>query len=251
MNLKSNKYVIFADGACSGNPGPGGWGAVLYSPKGIIKELGGFSQSTTNNKMELSAAIESLKYLKSVNSEIIFYTDSSYVLNGITKWVWGWLKKDWKSSQGQDVSNKDFWIELLNCIKNKKIDWRYCPGHSGITGNEIADQIAVSFSKTQYYNLYYGSEESYSHTIFPLPELYPIPSMGGTNTNFNKKSNEKPFYLSYSNGVVFLHNDWSSCQSCTQGISGAKYKKLKNQDEVNATLKSWNLDPQKIEVKKR
>lgn len=243
--MKTDKYIAYTDGACSGNPGRGGWASIILSPKGSVKEIGGSQNTTTNNKMELTAVIETLRILKP-RSELILLTDSSYVLNGITKWIYGWKKNNWRSSSGEEVANKELWQDLYEVSRNHKIDWRYCRGHIGIAGNERADEIAVNFSKEQYNDLYFGSAENYGHELLPLPEEVEIPSYGNNKAKNGIK--EKVFYLSYTNGVVRAHKDWSSCQASTQGVSGAKFKKVKNEDEENSTLKSWGLDPVKVKI---
>ena len=131
---------IYTDGACRGNPGPGGWGALLvYGDK--EKEVFGFSNNTTNNIMELTAAVESLKLLKR-SCQIILTTDSVYVKNGITIWINNWKKKNWKTASKKDVKNKNLWMALdYECSKHK-IDWKWVKGHSGHRENEIADSLA-------------------------------------------------------------------------------------------------------------
>ncbi len=138
---------IYTDGACSGNPGPGGWGTVVYFEGGGIQELGDRSPTTTNNRMEMQAAIGGLEYyIASGQTEgILLYTDSEYVKNGITKWISGWKKKGWKTAAGKDVLNKDLW-EKLDELHSSKVEWRYVKGHSGDEGNERCDVIARSFS---------------------------------------------------------------------------------------------------------
>jgi ribonuclease HI len=139
---------IYTDGACSGNPGPGGWGTVVYFADGGIQELGGGDRATTNNRMEMQAAIGGLEYyIASGQKEgIILYTDSEYVKNGITKWISGWKKKGWKTSTGKAVLNQDLW-EKLDELHSSKVEWRYVKGHSGDEGNERCDVIARSFSR--------------------------------------------------------------------------------------------------------
>ncbi len=138
---------IYTDGACSGNPGPGGWGTVVYFEGGGVQELGDRSPATTNNRMEMQAAISGLEYyIASGQKEgILLYTDSEYVKNGITKWISGWKKKGWKTAAGKDVLNKDLW-EKLDELHSSKVEWRYVKGHSGDEGNERCDVIARSFS---------------------------------------------------------------------------------------------------------
>ena len=131
---------IYTDGACRGNPGKGGWGAVLeYGGKS--KEIFGGDLSTTNNKMELKAVIEALRLLTEP-CKVTLTTDSKYVIQGITEWISGWKKNNWKNSSKQDVKNKDLWIELDNCIEGHNIDWQWVKGHSGHEGNERADELA-------------------------------------------------------------------------------------------------------------
>lgn len=141
----SARVIIHTDGACSGNPGPGGWGAVLQYG-GTIKELKGGAPLTTNNQMELTAAIEALRALKRP-STVILYTDSSYVRNGITKWVAGWQRNGWKTASKQPVKNADLWQELIAAEDVHTVEWRWVKGHAGDKYNEIADTLATSAAR--------------------------------------------------------------------------------------------------------
>ena len=138
---------IYTDGACSGNPGPGGWGTVVYFADGSVHEMGGHEAHTTNNKMEMQAAIAALQFLKDVGytEPIELYTDSEYVKNGITQWIHGWKKKGWKTSTGKPVLNPDLW-QQMDALNTKQIQWRYVRGHTGNVGNERCDAIARAFS---------------------------------------------------------------------------------------------------------
>ncbi|NCJ08663.1 ribonuclease HI [Synechococcales cyanobacterium C] len=139
---------IHTDGACSGNPGPGGWGVVIDFVDGSRHELGGACHHTTNNQMELQAAISALKWVKQqLNSPSAFslYTDSEYVLKGITQWIMGWKKKGWKTAKGKAVLNQDLW-QTLDTLNAPWVDWRYVPGHAGYEGNERCDHIARTFA---------------------------------------------------------------------------------------------------------
>ncbi len=133
--------VIATDGACKGNPGPGGWGAVLRNPDGRERELMGAEAHTTNNRMELTAAIEALGALKRPCA-VILSTDSSYVRDGITKWVHGWQKNGWKTADRKPVKNADLWQALLVAAAPHRIDWRWVKGHSGDPDNERCDALA-------------------------------------------------------------------------------------------------------------
>ena len=138
--MEAKFIYIYTDGACRGNPGPGGWGAILECD-GYKKEIKGYSQLTTNNIMELTAVIESLKLLKK-SSKIIVTTDSTYVKNGITDWIHSWKIKGWKTSNKKPVKNKELWKKLDNFSQNHEIKWEWIRGHTGHLGNERADQLA-------------------------------------------------------------------------------------------------------------
>ena len=138
----NNSINIYTDGACSGNPGPGGWG-VYIDDYGKISELSGRADNTTNNRMELKAVIESLKFFSSI-TELIIHTDSKYVMDGATKWIVNWKKNNWKTAQKKDVKNKDLWIELDKLLYFHKVKWVWVKGHDGIFGNERADYLATS-----------------------------------------------------------------------------------------------------------
>jgi ribonuclease HI len=131
---------IFTDGACRGNPGPGGWGALLRSA-GKEKELFGGERETTNNRMELTAAIEGLKALKE-SCEVALTTDSEYVRKGITEWIHGWKIKGWKTAARKPVKNADLWQLLDDQAARHQVQWHWVKGHSGHRENEIADQLA-------------------------------------------------------------------------------------------------------------
>ena len=134
------KVEIFCDGACSGNPGVGGWGAVLrYGEK--EKELSGAEGLTTNNRMELTAAIEALSSLKRP-CQVVLTTDSQYVMKGMTEWIAGWVRKGWVNSKKEPVLNRDLWERLLELSKTHRIEWRWVRGHNGHPENERCDELA-------------------------------------------------------------------------------------------------------------
>ncbi len=134
------KIEVFTDGACKGNPGPGGWGAILRY-NGTKKEISGFSEKSTNNQMELTAVIEALK--KATEScKIVLTTDSQYVKNGIETWIHNWKKNGWKTAKKKPVKNKVLWEKLDNLIGKHDVEWRWIRGHSGHLENERADELA-------------------------------------------------------------------------------------------------------------
>lgn len=136
-----SEIIIYTDGACRGNPGPGGWGAVLESGS-HYKELYGAAYNTTNNRMELTATIEALKAIKSPGRKIKLYTDSVYVKNGITQWMKNWKNNGWKTAAKKPVKNTDLWELLDQAQQQHEIVWCWIKGHAGHPGNEKADQLA-------------------------------------------------------------------------------------------------------------
>ena len=161
---------IYTDGSSLGNPGPGGWGVVFVGNKAkskktgspdasveafreIINELGGFDKNTTNNRMELSAVIETLKYINKSNDikEVTIFADSSYVLTGVTSWVFNWEKNGWRTANKKQVLNQDLWKELIGLVRESKIKikWLKVKGHSGHVYNDRADEIATTCASSQ------------------------------------------------------------------------------------------------------
>lgn len=134
------KVVVYTDGACSGNPGPGGWGAILTYAN-HTKELSGGEAETTNNRMELLAAITALETLKRP-MPVELWTDSAYVKDGITKWIHGWKRKGWRTADNKDVKNADLWKRLDEATRRHDIDWHWLKGHAGHAMNERADELA-------------------------------------------------------------------------------------------------------------
>jgi ribonuclease HI len=139
-NSPREKIIIYTDGACSGNPGVGGWGAILMYNK-YEKKISGGNKDTTNNQMEIRAVIEALKIIKKP-SEIIINTDSKYVMDGITKWIFGWKKNGWRTADRKAVKNSELWQELDIEVSKHSIEWRWVKGHSGDKYNDIADELA-------------------------------------------------------------------------------------------------------------
>ena len=131
---------IFTDGACRGNPGPGGWGVVLISGT-RRRTLYGGERDTTNNRMELTAAIEALNALKG-SRQVVLHTDSKYVMDGISSWIDAWKQRGWKTANRQPVKNRDLWQALDEAASRHQIDWRWVKGHAGVAGNEEADALA-------------------------------------------------------------------------------------------------------------
>ena len=132
---------VYTDGACRGNPGPGGWG-VYIQLNDEEKDLYGGNPETTNNQMEMQAALEALKYLKDKNDVIELYTDSNYLRQGITEWIHKWKLNNWRTAAKKPVANRDLWIEISDLNEKMNVNWNWVKGHAGDPGNERADQLA-------------------------------------------------------------------------------------------------------------
>ncbi len=244
-----NKIVIFTDGASRGNPGPGGWGAVIayrnqliaYSKKESVIELGGRETNTTNNRMELIAAIKALEYisykLKPISYKLDIYTDSSYLINGITKWVSAWRMNDWRTKAKKEVLNRELWEELVEQTENKNIEWKYSGGHSGIAGNERCDEIATEFADGKEVNLHNSALSKY-----PIDIL---------NFNFNEAKTQKKAalrrhsglaaysYVSMVDGKIKTHKSWPDCEKRVKGKSGARFKKATSAAQEKEIISAW------------
>jgi ribonuclease HI len=240
--LLNTRWIIFTDGACSGNPGPGGWAAIVSCPKQKVIELGGRESSTTNNRMELMAVIRALQSIDDLNSQIEVYTDSTYLIRGMTQWIWGWKKRNWVTSEGKEVANVDLWKSLSTVTYGRKIEWKYVRGHIGIPGNERSDEIAVQFSKGFSPSLFEGKLEDYPIELHQIPANTDLPEQ--TKTGPQSKTNNKPFcYLSLIGQEWQRHQTWTDCERRVRGQSGAKFKKaMTPQDEI-AILNSWGFSP--------
>lgn len=247
MNVDFKSTIIFTDGACSGNPGPGGWAAVIAEPEGLVRELGGRNPETTNNRMEMMGALQALRALKAPHpNPVILYTDSTYVIRGITQWIWGWRSRGWKNGEGKEVSNRDLWEELsreLLRLKPTVVNWKYVRGHTGVPGNERCDEISVAFTQGKRVDLYKGPLLGYNVAIHDLPEDQDLPEM-------RPKEKKAPAhsYLSYYGGVVKRHSTWAECERRVKGQSGAKFKKAQSERDESEILKSWSLDPKKTPI---
>lgn len=240
--LKS--IVVYTDGACSGNPGPGGWGAIVVFPEGDVKELGGGGERVTNNQMELLATIQALVSVQKREESVVVFTDSTYVIRGITQWVWGWIRRGWKNAEGEDVQNRDLWEQLLRVVNARgkgNVEWKYIRGHTGNPGNERCDEIAVGFSKGRWVDLYKGPLVGYGVAVYDFPEDGPLPEM---KPKVEKKAAYS--YLSLLGGAARRHRDWASCERRVKGQSGARFKKAMSPEDEVSILKEWGLDPSRL-----
>lgn len=244
-----NQILIYTDGACSGNPGPGGYGSIVIANSATVVELGEHFVQTTNNRMELQAVLSALKYCCDHFDEISqlqIFTDSVYVIRGSTQWLFGWKKRGWKTAAGDDVTNQDLWQimdKLLYQISQKfsvKIKWSFIRGHKGIAGNERCDEIGVAFSKRNPVHLFNGTASTYHFDVSVLPNEESLPELKGIQSAADKEASKKnTWYLSLINNQVAKYTTWKDCEAAVKGRPGVKFKKVTSTIEEQELLKAW------------
>jgi ribonuclease HI len=242
-----NKLLIFSDGASLGNPGPGGYGAVLVFPLlDEVVELGGNKPKTTNNEMELTAIVAAFSQSITSTSHVHVYTDSAYVINGITKWVHGWEKNNWMTSQKEPVSHKELWQTLVSLVRERErassVSWHHVPGHSGVVGNERADVIATSFASAGNPTLFRGRLSQYNSAI--LDTNYDTESYEKRQATKDRAKQKAFSYLSMVDGVVVKHATWAECEQRVKGQKAKFRKSLSAEDEAEI-IASWTKGAKK------
>lgn len=241
--------TIYTDGSSRGNPGPGGWGAVLVvdensksqvaSLKSKVMELGGREDNTTNNRMELSAIRESLRYIeeRKLTGDIELYTDSAYAMNGLNSWMYGWQKNGWKTATGDPVLNQDIWADLLGLMvrlkQTRDVDIKKVKGHAGDVLNERCDTLATAFADGERVLLFKGEYENYTK-LFGLEskEIQVTSFKPQVNTTTKSSKGKKAYaYVSLVNGKIHTDKTWDACEKRVKGKAGAKYKKVFSKEE--------------------
>jgi len=235
--------VVFSDGASKGNPGPGGWGVVSVTPDGQVTELGGGEKHTTNNRMELTGAIEALAHLQNVPGPVAVYTDSTYVIKGIREWIWAWRRRGWKTAEGKDVLNRDLWEQLSSLVEARgksAISWHYVRGHRGICGNERVDEIADGLARGIGIEFYCGALSNYGRPILDIPDDTDVPARRSSSAP-NRKSGPPHSYLSVVDGQPMRHATWAECERRVKGRPGARFKKALSAADEAEILKEWRV----------
>jgi ribonuclease HI len=220
---------VYCDGSSIGNPGAGGWGSVV-ADGARVKEIGGYEAHTTNNKMELTAGIEALKIIHT-RAHVLVHTDSQYVINGITKWVFGWQKNEWKTKEKKEVLNKELWQALVEASQKHEVEWKHVKGHSGVELNERADVIANGFARKEETKLYDGSLAKYKEFLKDMPKPRVVSSA-------SSKKGKAYSYVSLVDGAVSTHTTWAECEKRVKGKS-AKYKKAFSEKEEADLISLW------------
>jgi ribonuclease HI len=229
--------IIFTDGAAKGNPGPGGYGAVLLLGDKVL-EIGEGKKLTTNNEMELRAVVEALKQVPAGSEDVKIYTDSKYVVEGAKGWIFGWMKNGWKTKTGGDVSHKQVWQELIDLLKEVKVDWHKIPGHSGLIGNERADSIASDLGEEKNVDLYSGPRSEYQYEI----ENVEYDKEKAAQRSVARKRQAQPAhsYISKVDGVILTHKTWKECEARVKGKKGVRFKKSVSPAEEKEIIQDFS-----------
>jgi ribonuclease HI len=231
--MQEKEIIIFTDGGAIGNPGPGGWGAVVFNKNDKkVLELGGKEDKTTNNRMEMTAIIKALE--NSPDGFITVYSDSKYTITGITQWIFGWEKNDWKTKNKTDVLNKDLWQKLLIVTKDKDIEWKHVEGHVGIAGNERVDTIANSFARGKEVSLFNGDLKDYTIDLLNMKK-----DQNSVMQKSKSKSSTKAYsYVSMVDGKIESHKTWAECEARVKG-NKARFKKTISKEDEENIIKEW------------
>ncbi len=243
--MKENTITIFTDGSSRGNPGPGGWGAVVIASDGKVTELGGREDHTTNNRMEIAAALGALAHIegRKMAGDIEINTDSAYLLQGITMWVHGWAKNGWKTKTGDDVLNQDLWRELYAIVFRLKqkhaVAWNKVGGHIGLLGNERADLIATNAADKAQQVLYVGPLSEYEKLIGGSVFAGTSEEKIQTKKKKSKKAGPAYSYVSSVDGTIRTHRTWSDCEARVKGKRGARFQKVFSKEEEASLINEW------------
>ena len=245
--MKSHEIIIYTDGSSRGNPGPGGWGTIILWNEKVI-ELGRGERHTTNNRMELTATIEGLSFVRDLGDAYTIHmrTDSRYVINGITKWVVGWERNGWMNSKKEEVLNRDLWEALAEVVSDvkmsgSKISWIYVSGHSGIPGNERADAIATNAADEKGLDLFSGDYANYHTDLMSLEITATSPKQKKTPEAKAREKMKAFSYLSLVDGRLSRHATWAECEKQVKGVKGAKFKKAVSASDEKAIMDAWGL----------
>ncbi len=257
---------IYTDGSSRGNPGPGGWGAILiiksensesadWKKHVKIIELGGKDEHTTNNAMELTGALRALEEVKNraIKGNIALHTDSSYLLQGIESWIYAWEKNGWKTKEGNDVANQEIWKRLLaitykaKLSREREIIWQKVKGHAGLVANERVDEIATKSALGEHVLLFTGTLLDYENLFGFDLGIHPTELRAAKDLNpvlkskKTKSKSTKPAYsyVSLVDGKIYKDKTWDECKKRVTGKSGVKYKKVFSKNEEDELVNKF------------
>lgn len=227
---------IFTDGAAKGNPGPGGFGAVIREGE-YVREIGAGVLRTTNNEMELRAVVEALRTLQDRTTPVLIYTDSKYVRNGAEQWIFNWQKNGWKTKANGEVKNREWWEALLELLPDTRITWHIVPGHSGVPGNERADAIASGFGSGKRPALYKGTVQGYS---YDLDETSYDPAKKDARREARVRGAQRAYsYVSLRDGIIQTHATWAECEARVKGHKQVRFKKALDAGEEKMIIEDF------------
>ena len=235
--------VVFTDGASRGNPGPGGWGfALIDTQSEAVFEGAGFNSKTTNNNMELTAVVEALKFAHSKQIEkLTLYTDSAYVAQGMTIWIFGWIKNGWKTKTKTDVLNADEWKECASLLKKVKVTVHRVSGHAGVPVNERVDKLATLAADTK---KHFSKRYSFADYVKHVEDFLLVPT-DIRPAKPSKDSAQKKVaysYVSMVDGKIMTHKTWDETKARVHGKK-AKYKKAFSADEEKSIMNEFQGKP--------
>lgn len=241
-----NDLIIFTDGSSLGNPGPGGWGAMMVFEKlDELVELGGSKARTTNNEMELTAIVSALTYSLHNTEKIHIFTDSQYAINGITKWVHGWAKNGWKTKTGDEIKNKFTWQTLHSLMSERPkgtVLFHHVSGHVGVPGNERVDDIARELGEGKQVDLYRGKYSNYGISgVLDIEKIFAATAQKKSLGSKSSKGAKAYSYLSLIGGELQKHGTWTECESRVKGKK-AKFKKALSVEHEKEILKEWGVE---------
>ena len=220
---RDEDVVIYTDGSCIGNPGPGGWAAIVVRA-GRVEEYGGAEAPTTNNRMEMRAAVEGLRRVRP-GERVRVVTDSRYLLDGISRWIHGWKRRGWRKADGGEVLNRDLWeaLDLLCSRSDRPVTWEHVRGHAGHAFNERCDEIANGFARGAPPDLRTGD----GGWIQAGPRVS------------EQAARAFPLYVSLADGLVSVHDNWPECEARIKGAKGGRCKKVKTPAEYRRVVDEW------------
>ncbi len=235
--------IAYTDGACLGNPGPGGWGVrILYADATVEERGGAAATSTTNNRMELQAAIEALNVIGHFQ-HVTVVTDSRYVIDGVTRWIHAWRRRDWMTTSQTPVKNRQLWV-TLDQLNHAGVRWQHVRGHSGDPNNERVDDIARGFAQGASPALFRGQSGSPSDPVAAACHAIPVAASHQAKRRTPRVAAfDRPRYVSIVRGNVALDDAWALCEARVRGVSGARYKKVRNAEELAAFCVKHGIEP--------
>lgn len=239
------ELIIYTDGASRGNPGPGGWGAVVLVD-GYSMEVTGSAKKATNNQMELQAVLEVLSdsASRAYKGTVKVFSDSAYVVNGLNSWIWGWEKKGWITSTKTPVENREIWVNILELLKfyGKRLSIEKIKGHAGDLYNERCDELAVNAALGKKEKHFKGLQKDYDAFLKEIGTTKKVESGKSKVKSKTKKTGPAYSYVSLVDSKVYADKTWAECEKRVKGKKGAKYQKVFSKAEETNLVQDYTLE---------